>query len=476
MLNPDRAAQRVAPVWVAAAVLFALAAAIVFYHIPTASAGFYEYVGHAILGGKVLYRDVWDNKLPSIYYLNALWQLLFGSRYVLHWAAEFVVLLATVGLFAVFAWYERIALWGPATFLVAVFLSLPPLRHFNYTETYATFLIMAALVAAQRGVPIASGIALSLAATFWLPAVFQAAAILVLCSEPARRTQFLVAFLASAAVLAAVIVGVFGGAPILAGLQEMYGWERVRFDRTFAIVEARKLWATLNSTGLLVPVVLALGVLRRPASDTERFALVWLVSALAGAAISLDFSEHEFLPVVAPLAFTIVTYGAARFSLARTVVFALLIVALTAQGTRMVATMRDAIAQEMGEARDSIAVGRVIDGSVPKNRRMLVYGYASGIYLTAKRDAAGRYPNHPDTVAPATTRERRRRAEYLAGVRGAAAIVTTREAVFFPGMDRVVRTQFLPACSVGADGFRVYFHHGLGPARPNCSRAVTARR
>jgi hypothetical protein len=460
--------------WLVAAVVVALAAAVGFYHLPTGSAAFYEYVGKTLVGGKTLYRDVWDNKLPSIYYLNALWQLLFGSRYVLHWAAEVFVLLATVGLFAAFSRREGITLWGPATFILAVFLSLPPLRHFNYTEPYATCLIMLALVATQRGAPIVSGIALTLAATFWLPAVFQAAAILVVCSDRAERLRFLAAFLGSAVLAAAAIVSLFDGAPILAGLGEMYGWERVRWDRPFARFELLHLWNVLNNTGLLVPIVFALALVRRPASDSERVALVWLISALAGAAISLEFSEHEFLPLVAPLVFAIVTYGTGQVSLVRTAVFALLIVALVSRGSHMLATMRDGIGNEMSEARNTVAVGRVIDGTLAKNRRVLVYGYASGVYLAAQRDAAGRYPNHADTVAFASTPERRRRAEYLAGVRGAAAIVTTRNAAFFPGMDRLVATEFMAPCNV-ANGFRVYFRRGVGTAA-SCSQPETARR
>ncbi len=41
--------------------------------------GFYAYVGKAILHGQVLYRDVWDDKPPLGYYLNALGQLVFGQ-------------------------------------------------------------------------------------------------------------------------------------------------------------------------------------------------------------------------------------------------------------------------------------------------------------------------------------------------------------------------------------------------------------
>ncbi len=41
--------------------------------------GFYAYIGKAILHGQVLYRDVWDDKPPFGYYLNALSQAIFGQ-------------------------------------------------------------------------------------------------------------------------------------------------------------------------------------------------------------------------------------------------------------------------------------------------------------------------------------------------------------------------------------------------------------
>ncbi len=42
--------------------------------------GFYAYIGKAILHGQVLYRDVWDDKPPLGYYLNALAQTIFGQN------------------------------------------------------------------------------------------------------------------------------------------------------------------------------------------------------------------------------------------------------------------------------------------------------------------------------------------------------------------------------------------------------------
>jgi hypothetical protein len=450
-----------APLWLAAAGLFALATAIVFYHVPIAGAAFYEYAGHRIVDGATLYRDVWDNKLPSIYYLNAFYQLAFGSHYVLHWAVELVVLLATGALFANFARRARLRSWAPATFALVAFLAMPPLRHFGYTEPYAAFLIVLALVAAQRGAPIASGAILAIAATFWTPAALQVAAILVLIPDATARRRVAGAFVTSAMVLAAIFLTAFGAGPIFAGLREIYGWQGVRWDRTFPRVEAHQLWYVLTSTGLVVPIAVALGVMRRPSSDRERFALVWLAGALAGAAISLGFSEHEFIPSVAPLVFTIATYAErVRFSLVRSAALAAVAVALVLVSPKIGSAMRAGIADKMEEGRGSIVVGRMLDASLPTASRIAVYGYDSGIYLTARREVAGRFPNHAYVPAndPASD------AEYLVGIRGADAIVTARETVLFPGLATLLRSEYAAPCSVGPARFQVYLRRTLRAA------------
>ncbi|HTJ25727.1 MAG TPA: hypothetical protein VMA36_06125 [Candidatus Limnocylindria bacterium] len=452
--------------WLIAAVVFVLATAVAFYHLPVASAALFEYVGRSLVEGKTLYRDVWDDKLPSIYYLNALWQLLFGARYVLHWVAEVAVLLATLALFAAFARRAQVAHWAPATFALAVLLSLPPLRHFNYTEPYAMLFIMAALVAAQADAPIASGLLLTLAATFWLPAVFQAFAVAALCTESSARRRFLAAFIVSAAGCAVLVTRMFGTTAIAAGVREVYGWQAIRWSRGLLGAEARKLWDVLNATALLIPAVLALAVLHRPTNDRERFAVTWLVCALAGAAISLAFSQHEFLPAVAPLVFLIAAFSEGwQAPPVRRVVTAVLVFVLSMRVPAMFATFRNAAAQEMGEARESAAVGRQLDAALPRRSRILVYGYAGGIYLSARRDAAGRFPNHADTVATGP-RERAEQAQYLAGARSADAIVASRHAVFFPSLNALVHQDFVPACRLRSAAFRVYLRRTLPAAAP----------
>jgi hypothetical protein len=450
-----------APLWLVAALAAVFAAAIAFYHPPIASAALFEYVGRALLHGKALYRDVWDDKLPSIYYLNAFWQLLFGSRYVLHWLAEVAVLLATLALFAAFARRAGIAHWAPATFALAVLLSLPPLRHFNYTETYAELFIMAALVAAQANAAIASGVLLTLAATFWLPAVLQAVAVLAVFPQPAARWRFVGACIVSAIGCAVLLTRVFGSATLLEALRETYGWGAIHWGRGLLATELPQIWNTLNATLLVIPAVLAVVVLHRPTTDHARFALLWVAGALVGTASSLAFFQHEFIPAVAPLVFLIAAFAEGwQPSAVRQMVNAALILAFGLHLFTMFALFRDGIAAEMAEARETLALGRQLDGALPRTSRILVYGYASGIYLSARRDAAGRFPNHADTLS-LSRRERAEQTEYLAGARRADAIVASRHAVFFTGLDRLLREGFTGDCRLRTPAFRVYLRRTL---------------
>jgi 4-amino-4-deoxy-L-arabinose transferase-like glycosyltransferase len=67
--------------------IFLILPTIVFLRIVSFSAmgcwdvGTYAYIGDMILKGQIPYRDIWDNKPPLIYYLNALLFKIFGSHY-----------------------------------------------------------------------------------------------------------------------------------------------------------------------------------------------------------------------------------------------------------------------------------------------------------------------------------------------------------------------------------------------------------
>ena len=68
--------------------------------IPADDSGMYLYTGREILSGKMLYRDVWDNKGPLLYYLNALGLYLGRDSRWGVWFLEFIfVFLAAIAGF-----------------------------------------------------------------------------------------------------------------------------------------------------------------------------------------------------------------------------------------------------------------------------------------------------------------------------------------------------------------------------------------
>jgi hypothetical protein len=466
--------ERLETVWAAGALLFAVGAGIVFYHIPIGSAGFFEYAGRSILEGKILYRDLWDNKLPSVYYLNALWQLLFGSRYVLHWLAQLGVLLTTLILFATFARGERVRHWGAATLAVSVLLSLPPLQHFGYTEPYALPFIMAALVAAQRRADVASGVFLCAAATFWIPSTLSAIAILVYLRERVAGVRFLLAFALSMVLYGALIVWAFSPPVIAALLHDMRSYEGMKSHLDAATLAAvvQHLLATLEATALIVPLAIMAGVVRRPQTPTQRFALVWLICTLAGAAINLNFFQHYFIPSVLPLVFAIAVYAEdwSRCSPVRRIVLSAIVVGLVLRAPQIAAGMRAGITGERDEVRATVAVGRVLDIAVPKGGRILVDGTADGIYLSANRDAAGRFANTFGLTLTSPELQRERRRQYLDDVRRADAVVVNADtAVPFRELDALLRAQFTPVCPGRIPGAEIHLSRRLGNVRqPSC--------
>jgi 4-amino-4-deoxy-L-arabinose transferase-like glycosyltransferase len=85
--------------------------------------GFYAYIGKAILHGQIPYRDVWDNKPPLGFYLNALALFVFGQTpWGVWWSSVVWILGCIVLLFLVIKnLFGGITAWvTSAIFLVAL--------------------------------------------------------------------------------------------------------------------------------------------------------------------------------------------------------------------------------------------------------------------------------------------------------------------------------------------------------------------
>jgi hypothetical protein len=92
--------------------------------------GLYAYGGQQILLGKLIYRDVWDNKPPGVFYLNALALLLFGNTAWAIWWNGVIWVISTV--LALFFFINKVI--GRAPAFLGAFLFLMTLMYPDYYE------------------------------------------------------------------------------------------------------------------------------------------------------------------------------------------------------------------------------------------------------------------------------------------------------------------------------------------------------
>jgi len=110
-----------------------------FFDKPSRDGGFFLYAGQQILGGKIPYTEVWDNKGPAIFYINALGLWLGGGSRWGVWMIEFIFIFGSLLIL------YRILLnrWGMGSALFGVTMAGLGLRivlgYGNYTEEYALF-------------------------------------------------------------------------------------------------------------------------------------------------------------------------------------------------------------------------------------------------------------------------------------------------------------------------------------------------
>ncbi len=102
--------------------------------------GIFAYTGKVIAHGGLPYVDAWDNKLPGVYYIDALAFLLFGTNRWALWLIEnFTLVLTALTLSWLIkqAFREQTRLWlGPV--LLILFVRHPGLiSDVNFTEPYA---------------------------------------------------------------------------------------------------------------------------------------------------------------------------------------------------------------------------------------------------------------------------------------------------------------------------------------------------
>lgn len=126
-------------------VALVLAQANPLYQAPNRDGGLFMYMGDQVLKGKLLYVDIWDNKGPLIFYLNALGLFLGqGNRWGV-WGLEFIFVF--LAAFLGFMLMKR--MWGLAPAIFGTFLWLvgfnSVMRGGNFTEDYSLLFNFAAI-------------------------------------------------------------------------------------------------------------------------------------------------------------------------------------------------------------------------------------------------------------------------------------------------------------------------------------------
>ncbi len=298
-------------VWVALAVLSVIVSAVCRPSFPVGDPAVFEYIGRALGDGAHLYTDLWDNKLPSIYLVNALLWHVFGAHYAMHVFAESIVNAGSIALFGAIVRSFGLRRWGPAVLTFSLlygFVGGP----FDQTEHYAIPLTLAALLLAKKQRPAAAGLLAVIGATFWIPAIAIALPTLLCLTCSANRFKLLASMCGTAAVCAVLFVATYGEPTMTELARSWFSYQAGHFDRAnpqephhYPIPWLSPRYYIQSGLGLLLGLIAASWTRRR--SPARTFALCWSISGIVVVFALGKPSIHYFLAVYAPLVMLLAT-------------------------------------------------------------------------------------------------------------------------------------------------------------------------
>lgn len=384
---------------------------------PQEDAGVFLYVAQTILDGGAPYRDVWDHKMPLVYYLDALGLLLGGGSSLGVWALQALghVAAAVLGYRALAsAFGPRAALFGSAVWVLAAPRVLLYEGYFvNFVQVYLAPLQLSALalVAAEARRATATWRSAALGATgaaaglltptglaIWVAA---AATLALLAPRPLARRAAL-AFVAGLAVVApfGLLLAAQGALPHwldqAIGFNGAYTRAAALADRVDAIVTGLRLMASsgaivIASAGwAIAAIALARGMLAEREHPLVLAAVVAMPLELVFTAASGRPFPHYYLawlPAIGLLA--AVAARAVERRVAPRTVTALLFAALALLAVRPVPLLvRVAASREDGIARAGIE--HVRSNSTPTDL-VFIWGSRTEVLVGAERRAPTRY-------------------------------------------------------------------------------------
>jgi hypothetical protein len=369
-------------IFLALAIVALLASLLARPAFPMGDPAIFEYIGHAIAGGAHLYTDLWDNKLPSIYYINALWWILFGPHFFWHAVAETIVNAATVSLFALILRECGAGRWALATFVFAVlylFVGGP----LDQTEHYATPLTLGALLLGLHRRNVLAGVLLVAATTFWIPSLAIGAVPLLVIGDRRARIALIASCIGAGIVYALGFTASFGIGTTLELLRSWVSYQAGNYAGAAGSASQHYALPFLSpryyvESGLGVMVALIAVFWKRDGSRTARFALAWTIAALIVVFALGRPSPHYFLGLYAPLSMLLalppISFAALKqrwYFGAAAAAFAVLMVAFG---------VRDAHRVFFGSPASMVATGNAVRGAFGTGAVALM---PWEIYLTA---------------------------------------------------------------------------------------------
>ncbi len=366
----------------------------------------FSYFGREIVHGHVLYVDVWDNKLPGIYCVNALWQMLFGERYLLHAIAETCVAILSGVLLTLVLRSFGLHDWLPAPVVLLLLLCL--VLPLNATEAYALPLLLASILAVRRALPALSGVLVGIASIFWLPSVLMVVPLSLLVPRKFWLALGLGALAPLLAVFGTLVWTLHpsGLATLLRSWADYVTTPPIVaihhrlpiLNRIAALTGAlNNFWFGSIAAGAASLIVILLGTMRRPATQAQRFGLCWTAAMLAATFAGTRFYSHYFIPSLAAMLFTIATFGVKKgrntaFGVA--VVFAMYFGILTFREVRGIWISTEA--RSVVVARIAARMQPIVNGRLT----LEVDSYRPELYLALNPKLRGAY----EIAAPANGR------------------------------------------------------------------------
>lgn len=409
----------------ASIILVSLGGFVLHAHVPVGDNAMFEFGGRAIVDGRMLYRDVWDNKLPGVFLINALWWRLSGGSYAWHAAAEILFIVGISILVGVVTRGFGCTRALFATALSALMLCVVS-PQINTTETYALLPILFAIASAQRGRGILSGVSVAIATMFWIPSILIVGMLAVYRPVLIRS------------IVLALICGLLSGAVIFIatfGLNESSGLVRswveyissnasddgIHVDEKFRSVKVG-----LESSGIGVLLVLIVG--RRIDFPQRRIVFAWMTASFLGTLIGWRFYNHYFIPSIPPLVFALVCSRPHRALFAKgAIAIAALLVSIPT--TRFIVSNQS---EWIERARNVRKTGEIVRRFYPGRVTIAVDAYAPEVYLELEPEL--RFPHEIVAIAVTGTVTNSRTSGFP---RADAVVLTNSQSVAPPDMRSV---------------------------------------